>query len=200
MYAGFLRTRARKEGKNVKPTVIPSKSHSTAVFISTEGGQWESLTPQNWVRRPNYLPIRCNSPHFTAICRNLPQFIANLPLFGGGCNINPYIETLLWPRNNRQFSAIHHILPQFAALCRNLPRCRILPQYMAKSPTFFLCAGLLPPFFCWLKTIVEQNGGQPFLMGPLPPQNQLFWFLPGFLSCQLSVNRQTLQKLFIYTK
>ena len=34
MYDGFLCTsRATKEGKNVKPAVIPSKSHSATVFI-----------------------------------------------------------------------------------------------------------------------------------------------------------------------
>ncbi len=35
MYDRFLCTRAIKEGKNVKPTVIPSKSHSASVFIPT---------------------------------------------------------------------------------------------------------------------------------------------------------------------
>ncbi len=33
-YDGFLWTRAMKEGNIVKPTVIPSKSHSVAVFIT----------------------------------------------------------------------------------------------------------------------------------------------------------------------
>jgi hypothetical protein len=33
-YDKFLCTRAMKEGKNVKPTVIPSKSHSVAEFLS----------------------------------------------------------------------------------------------------------------------------------------------------------------------
>jgi hypothetical protein len=33
MYNRFLCTRATKEGKKVKPTVIPSKSHSIAIFI-----------------------------------------------------------------------------------------------------------------------------------------------------------------------
>jgi hypothetical protein len=32
-YDRFLCARATKEGKNIKPTVIPSKSHSAAVFI-----------------------------------------------------------------------------------------------------------------------------------------------------------------------
>jgi hypothetical protein len=32
-YGGFYCTRATKEGKNVKPTVISSKGHSAAVFI-----------------------------------------------------------------------------------------------------------------------------------------------------------------------
>jgi hypothetical protein len=34
MYNSFLCTRSTKEGKNIKPTVIPSKSHSAAVFIT----------------------------------------------------------------------------------------------------------------------------------------------------------------------
>ncbi len=38
MHNRFLCARAMKEGKNVKPTVIPSKSHSAvAVFILLEG-------------------------------------------------------------------------------------------------------------------------------------------------------------------
>ncbi len=42
---GLLCTRATKEGKNVEPTVIPSKSHSVAIFIKSPLSapcQWES--------------------------------------------------------------------------------------------------------------------------------------------------------------
>ncbi len=35
-YNGFVCARATKEGNNLKPTVIPSKSHSAAVFIYLE--------------------------------------------------------------------------------------------------------------------------------------------------------------------
>jgi hypothetical protein len=37
MYDGFLCTRATKEGKNVNPTEIPTKSHSVAVFVNQRG-------------------------------------------------------------------------------------------------------------------------------------------------------------------
>jgi hypothetical protein len=36
MYNGYALLGLTKEGKNAKPTVIPSKSHSVAVFIYHE--------------------------------------------------------------------------------------------------------------------------------------------------------------------
>ncbi len=70
-YDGFLCTRASKEGKNVKPTVIPSKSYSVAVFIyganeclSTVGGEGYHEGPQEKIFFCLYIPL-CNN--FTAM-------------------------------------------------------------------------------------------------------------------------------------
>ncbi len=53
MYNAFLCTRATKEGKNVKPTiVIPSKSHSAAVFILLEGNLPKPRNPYPFGGKP----------------------------------------------------------------------------------------------------------------------------------------------------
>ncbi len=62
-YDSFLFTRATKEGKNVKPTVIPSKSHSIAVFIYSYGALAVPAGP------------------FTVPSKNLDTFEVPLPQF-----------------------------------------------------------------------------------------------------------------------
>jgi hypothetical protein len=54
MYEEFLCTTATKEGKNIKPTVIPSKSHSAAVFIS-------KMQPKFYFHKGHRMSIQMNS-------------------------------------------------------------------------------------------------------------------------------------------
>jgi hypothetical protein len=106
-------------------------------------------------------------PHFAAIHRilllNCQSFlqratILTLKLFHGTTNYC-------------QFAAISHSLPQFNVICRILLHFAAIRCYIA---AFFGGARDCCPLLLPVENIVDQIGGQPFHVGPSPPQKTTF--------------------------
>ncbi len=71
MYDRFLWTRATKEGKNVKPTVIPSKSHGIAVFILFWRETPKAWRPLCWTNQPNNNKRPTTNNQWPTDCRGI---------------------------------------------------------------------------------------------------------------------------------
>ena len=99
----------------------------------------------------------CKLPQIAAKCRKLPQchFSLLIPNNILGFTLIPTWKLFCSASYNRQFTAICRNLPQFAAICHNLPQC-------AANHHIFLQHGTDAPFYCLLKTVIDQNVGQPF--------------------------------------
>jgi hypothetical protein len=103
MHDAFLCTRATKEGKNVKPTiVIPSKRHSAAVFIVDQPtNNQRPTTGRLTIEELNY---SCNRAWRRGrLSNNLVEVWQNLAPFGGRL-IDATVEALLTKVLNRQSS------------------------------------------------------------------------------------------------